>query len=58
MVGWCRTMHADITWPRRGQYQCRTCGRHFTVPWVEQEQLNAAPPALHVAPAFGQARTA
>jgi len=30
---WCRLIHDAATWPIRGQYQCRTCRRHFPVPW-------------------------
>ena len=30
---WCRTMHRSPMWPAHGQYQCRTCGREYPVPW-------------------------
>jgi len=30
---WCRSMHDSPMWPIHGQYQCRTCGRHYSVPW-------------------------
>jgi len=32
---WCRLMHDDITWPSRGQYCCRRCGRLYPVRWGE-----------------------
>jgi len=49
---WCMTMHSSITWPRGGTYQCRTCGRLFAVPWIEQENYYArqAPPVQAPAP--------
>lgn len=30
---WCSLMHDSPMWPIHGQYQCRTCGRHYPVPW-------------------------
>jgi hypothetical protein len=38
LVWWCLTMHDNITWPRRGHYQCKTCGRTYAVPWREQRR--------------------
>ncbi len=32
-TAWCRAMHADVTQPRYGYYQCRTCQRSYRVPW-------------------------
>lgn len=32
---WCRLMHDSAMWPAHGQYQCRSCGRHYAVPWME-----------------------
>ena len=32
---WCRLMHDDITWPSRGHYCCRRCGRLYPVRWGE-----------------------
>jgi len=33
-VLWCTFMHNAPTWPIHGQYECRTCGRHYRVPWA------------------------
>lgn len=30
---WCSLMHDAPMWPIHGQYQCRTCGRRYPVPW-------------------------
>lgn len=32
---WCDLMHDSPMWPIHGQYECRTCGRRYFVPWVE-----------------------
>ena len=32
---WCEIMHDSPTWPIHGRYHCRTCGRHYAVPWIE-----------------------
>jgi hypothetical protein len=39
---WCDLMHDSPMWPIHGQYQCRTCGRHYLVPWAE----DGIPPEL------------
>jgi hypothetical protein len=31
---WCAFMHDAPMWPIHGAYQCRTCGRHYPVPWA------------------------
>lgn len=31
---WCRIMHDSATWPLRGRYRCRACGRSYLVPWA------------------------
>jgi hypothetical protein len=31
---WCGFMHDSPMWPIHGQYQCRTCGRHYPVQWA------------------------
>jgi hypothetical protein len=41
---WCGLMHESPMWPIHGQYQCRTCGRHYPVPW----SAGAAKPVLGV----------
>jgi len=39
---WCASMHGSPMWPIHNQYQCRTCGRHYAVPW-EGQRVPAAP---------------
>jgi hypothetical protein len=34
---WCGLMHDAAMWPMHGQYECRTCGRHYPVPWREEK---------------------
>jgi hypothetical protein len=31
---WCGLMHDAPMWPIHGQYECRTCGRLYFVPWA------------------------
>jgi hypothetical protein len=31
---WCSLMHDSSKWPIHGQYECRTCGRLYPVPWA------------------------
>ncbi len=31
---WCDFMHDSPMWPFRGEYECRTCGRRYPVPWA------------------------
>ncbi len=38
---WCSFMHDSPMWPIHGQYQCRTCGRHYAVPWAGDSFLPA-----------------
>jgi hypothetical protein len=45
---WCTVMHDSPMWPIRGEYQCRTCGRHYPVPWAG-DNLLAAPFTLTAA---------
>jgi hypothetical protein len=41
---WCGFMHNSPMWPIHGQYQCRTCGRHYPVQWGgESSQIYLAP---------------
>jgi hypothetical protein len=48
---WCDFTHDSPMWPIRGEYECRTCGRRYPVPWAEDRflpasgKLIAAPPA-------------
>lgn len=32
-AAWCRLAHDSVMWPIHGEYECRTCGRHYAVPW-------------------------
>jgi hypothetical protein len=48
LVLWCHTMHDNITWPRGGQYECRTCGRRYPVPWAQPERIYAPAPSIPV----------
>src|SRR2546422_563673 len=42
---WCGFMHDSPMWPIHGQYQCRTCGRQYLVPWAG----DAVRPRVHQA---------
>jgi len=35
---WCVLMRDSPMWPIHGEYQCRTCGRRYLVPWAEGNQ--------------------
>jgi hypothetical protein len=39
---WCITFHTNITWPLRGEYWCRHCGRRYEVCWAEKWRREAA----------------
>jgi hypothetical protein len=58
MVFWCRAMHDHITWPQRGRYQCKSCGRIYLVPWAEQEPGIERPRLVEIRPTLQHARTA
>jgi hypothetical protein len=36
---WCALMHDSLMWPIHGEYQCRTCGRHYPVPWAAKTMV-------------------
>jgi hypothetical protein len=57
-VMWCRAMHSDITWPQRGQYRCKRCGRVYAVPWIRQELRPTPTPVIEIPAALEHARTA
>src|SRR5260370_33663937 len=38
---WCDLIHDSPMWPIHGQYKCRTCGRHYLVPWAGDKALRA-----------------
>jgi hypothetical protein len=39
-VVWCRRMHTSSTWPIRGRYRCRTCGRSYRIAWAAGHGAN------------------
>src|SRR5215813_1058082 len=41
-TAWCELAHDAPMWPVHGQYECRSCGRHYPVPWSETQPLVAA----------------
>jgi len=41
-TAWCRVMHDSAMWPVHGQYECRSCGRHYAVPWAEAARRQRA----------------
>ena len=47
---WCGLMHDAPMWPMHGEYECRTCGRHYPVPWSGERQFTVVgrPAALRV----------
>jgi hypothetical protein len=42
---WCDIMHDAPMWPIHGEYECRVCGRRYSVPWAG-DRLLAAPAKL------------
>jgi len=42
---WCRTMHAQISWPMHGWYRCLRCNRAYAVPWANDRRFVAVPAA-------------
>src|SRR5580658_350895 len=49
---WCDLMHDSPMWPIHGQYQCRTCGRHYLVAWDEDGIPMASVPKAEPAQLF------
>lgn len=43
-VLWCSLMHDSPMWPIHGEYECRDCGRRYSIPWAAEK---SAPP-VHV----------
>ncbi len=41
--GWCALMHDQITWPVKGTYRCRVCGREYEISWAPEADDSAAP---------------
>lgn len=58
LVLWCQTMHDNITWPRRGHYQCKSCGRTYAVPWEKQGRSLTPAPVVPIRSGLEHARTA
>jgi hypothetical protein len=50
-VLWCAFMHESSTWPIHGEYRCRTCGRHYPVPWAGNKRSPALFTRTAAAPA-------
>jgi hypothetical protein len=48
---WCGLMHDAAMWPINGQYECRTCGRHYPVPWSVERPFAAVGHAAALRPA-------
>jgi hypothetical protein len=48
---WCDFMHDSPMWPIRGEYECRTCGRHYPVPWARDRFLPASGRLIAAEPA-------
>jgi len=44
---WCELVHDSPMWPIHGEYQCRTCGRRYPVPWARESMARVS-----LAPAF------
>ena len=40
---WCTTFHTNITWPMRGEYWCRDCGRRYQVRWAAEKRMPGLP---------------
>ena len=38
---WCGLVHDAPMWPIHDQYECRTCGRHYPVPWSAERPFAA-----------------
>jgi hypothetical protein len=45
---WCSFLHNSPMWPIRDHYECRTCGRHYRVPWAAPERTGE--PRIRQAP--------
>lgn len=48
---WCEFMHDSPMWPIRGEYECRTCGRRYPVPWAGDKFLPASGKLIAADPA-------
>jgi len=48
---WCDFMHDSPMWPIRGEYECRTCGRRYPVPWAGDRFLPASGKLIAAEPA-------
>jgi outer membrane lipoprotein-sorting protein len=43
---WCGLMHESVMWPIHGQYECRTCGRHFPALVEARTETRIEAPAI------------
>src|ERR1700694_1977914 len=48
---WCDFIHDAPMWPIHGEYECRTCGRRYPVPWAEDRLLPASAKLIAAEPA-------
>jgi len=48
---WCSLMHDSPMWPIHEQYQCRSCGRHYPVPWALARRAGLQSPRVRSSPA-------
>ena len=48
---WCDFMHDSPMWPIRVEYECRTCGRRYPVPWATDRFLPASGKLIPAEPA-------
>ena len=39
-TAWCVLMHDSPMWPIHRNYQCRSCGRRYPIPWVSEAKDN------------------
>jgi hypothetical protein len=37
---WCSFAHDSPMWPIHGQYECRLCGRRYSVPWAKRSEIH------------------
>jgi len=53
---WCDFMHDAPMWPIHGEYECRICGRRYSVRWAEDRTLPMPGELIAAEPApFGRA---
>ena len=48
---WCILMHDSPMWPIHEEYQCRSCGRRYPVPWASDRHGLVRAPLVQSNPA-------